>query len=169
MAPQHGREIGTQLGQPLLCTLFILNDNIVAVLLKGGLPVSWIFDGAELGVFDDGSDSLLPSPVWLNVTATEELDECCFRFLGSVILGILVCWDKGLSLEVVAKGQLARFTNGLTMIAVMVVVAVAVAVTVAVMVTTSKSTMAATTRASVRSGRSSGGGRVSKGIVAERG
>jgi hypothetical protein len=167
MAPQHGREIGTQLGQPLLCTLFILNDNIVAVLLKGGLPVSWIFDGAELGVFDNGSDSLLPSPVWLNVTATEELDECCFCFLGRVILGILVCGDKGLGLEVVAEGQLARFTNGLTMIAVMVVVAVTVAV--AVMITTSKSTMTATTRASVRSGRSSGAGRVSNGMIAERG
>jgi hypothetical protein len=141
MAPQHGRKIGTQLCQPLLCTLLILNNNIVAVLLKSSLSVPGVFDGAKLRIFDGGSNSLLPRPVGLDGAAAEKLDEGRLGFLGSGILGIVGGGNEGLGLDVVAEGQLARFTKRFAMIA--------------VVVATSKSSVMATALGGERGGRSS--------------
>lgn len=140
MAPQHGRKISTQLCQPLLCTLFILDNNIVAVLLESSLSVPRVLDGPKLRVFDGGSNSLFPRPVGLDGAAAEKLDEGRLSFLGSGILGIVGGGDEGLGLDVVAEGQLARFTKRFTMIA--------------VVVATSKPPMRATALSGERSGRS---------------
>ena len=107
MASQHGGEISTQLGQSLLGTLLILYDDIVAVLLKSSLPVSGVFDGAKLRVFDGGSDGLFPRPIGLDAAATEELDKGCLGLFGSGILGVVGRGNEGLRLDVVAEGQLA--------------------------------------------------------------
>ena len=81
----------------------------MAVLLEGSLPVLWILDSAELGVFDNSTQRLLPGPVGLDAAATKEFGKGSFSFFGCCILGIVVRRNKGLGLDVTAKSYLARF------------------------------------------------------------
>ena len=112
----------------------------MAVLLKSSLSVPRVFDGAKLRVFDGGSNRLLPRPVGLDGATAEKLDKGRLSFLGSGILGIVGGGNEGLGLDIVAEGQLARFTKRFTMIA--------------VVVATSKSPMMAAALSGERSGRS---------------
>jgi hypothetical protein len=93
----------------------------VAVLLKRCFSVLGVLDGAEMGILDDGSEGLLPRPVWLDPATTKQLDKSSLSLLPRCVLGLDICRDEGLGLDVAAKRQLARFSERLTVVAIAVV------------------------------------------------
>lgn len=133
VALQHGGKISAKLGQSLFGTLFVLNNDIVTVLLKRGFSVLGVLDGAEMRIFDDGSQGLLPRPVWLNPAAPKEFDKGGLGLLLGGIFGLDISGDEGLGLDVAAKRQLARFTERLTVVAMVVVSSASASTSVAVL------------------------------------
>lgn len=109
---------------------FVLYNDIVVIFFKGSFVIFWIFDGVELGIFDNGVDSLFLGLIRLDFIIVKEFYECCFCFFGGGIFRIVVGGDEGLCLNVVVIGELFGFFYGFFMVVIILMIVLLVVVVI---------------------------------------